>query len=178
MTPFAKPCSRQYSAVHHGPSRPVSSIKWIIIHCTQGDTAEGAAAWFANPASGGSTHLVVDGEECFRTLGDAIVPHGAKGANRYGFHIEIAGWAHWSAPKWMLERRRLQRAAYKAALRCKWYSIPTVWLTPADLQAGKKGISSHANCSAAFGGDHSDPGRGFPRIYFMYLVRRYLKEIR
>ena len=68
--PISARCSRRFTAVHNSGTRPLSRITHIVIHSTEGDTAAGAATWFANPASGGSAHVVVDDHQCFRTLED------------------------------------------------------------------------------------------------------------
>lgn len=176
--PIAAPCSSEFKAVHHSGTRSLKELRWIIVHSTEGSTARGAASWFANPASRGSAHLCVDDNECYRTLSDSKIPWAAQGANTRGFHIEMAGFARWSAYVWGTKHRRtINRAAYKAALRCKKYGIPARWRTATELRAGKKGISSHANCSKAFGGDHWDPGPGFPRRLFMRRVRYYLSRM-
>ena len=47
-------CDTTYTAKHHSGKRPLASIKWIVMHSTEGDTALGAAVWFANPRSAGS----------------------------------------------------------------------------------------------------------------------------
>src|SRR5215510_4526618 len=101
----SKVCSTKYRAFHHSGARPLSAIKWIVMHSTEGDTALGAAAWFANPASGGSAHLCVDDRYCFRTLPDGIIPWAAPGANTQGFHIEQAGYARWTSLIWSSKHR-------------------------------------------------------------------------
>jgi hypothetical protein len=37
------------------------------------------------------------------------------------------------------------------------YRIPTRNVAAKQLRAGRPGITTHAECSKAFGGDHSDP---------------------
>jgi hypothetical protein len=55
---------------------------------------------------------------------------------------------------------------------CAAYDVPVVFLTPADLLAGKHGITTHANVSLAFGeSTHWDPGF-WPQYRFMRLVRK------
>jgi hypothetical protein len=55
---------------------------------------------------------------------------------------------------------------------CSRHKIPVVWLQPADLVAGKRGITSHANVSKAFKrGSHWDPGDSFPIEKYLAAVR-------
>jgi hypothetical protein len=116
----------------------------------------------------------VDDASCYRTLDNDQVPWGAKGANYAGFHIEQCGYAKWSAVIWKKHMNTLRRAAYKTALHCHYFNIPVRWVPAAGLKAGTKGITTHAECSKAFGGDmHHDPGKGWPRVLFMGLVSYY-----
>jgi hypothetical protein len=171
-------CARDYyPAFRRSGRRPLSAIKWIVLHSTEGGTAASVARYFQSPGSGGSTHLVVDEIECQRCLPNSAVPWGAKGANYAGFHIEQCGYARWSTAVWRRHRRTLHRAAYKTALHCDRFEIPVRFVEAPDLVAGRRGITTHVECSYAFGGSHWDPGPGWPRSLFMTLVRRYLKEL-
>lgn len=171
-------CDTRFTAAHHSGRRLLAAVKWIVMHSTEGDTALGAAAWFANPSSGGSAHLCIDDKHCFRTLGDEFVPWGAPGANTNGFHIEQAGYAKWTNLVWSGKHRQtLERAAYKAALHCRKFGIPPYFVGAADLKQGKPGITTHKECSSAFGGTHWDPGTGWPRYAFMVRVRYHYKRL-
>lgn len=177
--PIAANCDTRYTARNHSGTRPLSAISLVVIHSTEGSTAAGAAAWFANPASGGSTHLVVDDNICYRTLQDNQIPWGAKGANFNGFHIEQAGFAKWTTSIWSnTHRKTLQRAAFKTALHCKRYGIPIRFVSASGLRLGVSGITTHVECSKAFGGTHYDPGTGWPRTLFMSMVRAYALVIK
>jgi len=179
MDPIKAACHRTYFPADKtsGMRRP-EEIRWIVLHSTEGGTAESVARWFQSEASGGSTHLVVDDEECQRCLNDNQVSWGAKGANRYGFHIEQCGFARWKKDDWLLHRKTLERAAYKTALHCKKFGIPPIFRTAAGLKANMKGITTHVECSRAFGGSHWDPGNGWPRTLFMAMVKGYLAEMK
>lgn len=171
-------CKRShYPAYRQSGKRPLSEIKWVVLHSTEGGTAESVARWFQNPAAGGSTHLVVDDDECQRCLPNSTVSWGAKGANYHGFHIEQCAYARWSTLEWLRHRPMLKRAAWKTAYHCKKFGIPPVFLKAADLKAGRKGVTVHSECVKAFGGDHTDPGKGWPRWMFMWWVRRYHGQI-
>jgi hypothetical protein len=178
VQPLAASCSREfYKAFHRSGTRELSEIKWIVWHDEESGTARSAAMYFRSPKSGGSAHLCVDDNECYRCLANEDIPWGAPGANEQGFHIEQAGYAKWSAVIWKKHINTLRRCAYKTALHCKQFGIPTVFLSAADLKAGKKGITTHREVSKAFGGDHSDPGPFYPIPLVMWFVRRYYKEL-
>ena len=172
---IAAPCSREYTAAHHSGRRP-KPVLWIVLHSTEGDTAESAARWFANRKSAGSAHLVVDDTECFRTLPNNMVPWAAPGANEQGFHIEQAGFAHWSRAQWLRHSRTLERAAWKTALHCLVFGVPPTFARASDLRQHRPGVTTHAECTAAFGGDHSDPGGGWPRDEFIRLTANFYAD--
>lgn len=189
MSALASNCITKYRAVHTSGTRSLKDIRWVVLHDEEGSTAEGAAVYFTSSASGGSAHLCVDDSDCYRCLGNEDIPWGAAssfGANSHGFHIEQAGFAKWSAVIWKSHLLTLKRAAYKTALHCYVFDIPVQWVDAAGLLAGTHGITTHAQVSIAsrkqdpaHAADytHSDPGPFWPRILFMYLVRRYHKQI-
>lgn len=174
--PYATTCDTTYRAVHDSGSRPLSAVTTAVIHCTESDegahAARGVAAYFATQASGGSTQLVVDDLECYRCLPNDVVPWGAPPLNKCGFHIEIVGRVEWTGKQWAAHMESIRRAAFKFHQNVP--KIPKVWLTVADLRAGKRrGYTSHANISRAFGqSDHTDPGLHFPYAAFMDEVKR------
>lgn len=162
-------CSTAYSAVNHGGKRSMSSVDLIVLHCTEGNTAKGAASWFANPASAGSTQLVVDDHECYRTLPDDVVPDGAPGANTNGLHIEMAGFAKWTRAEWLAHEDTIRRAAALVADWSSTYSIPLVYVDAAGLKAGRSGVTTHWQVTLGLDGGkgHVDPGPNFPLDVFM-----------
>jgi hypothetical protein len=171
-------CRTDFRARRSSGTRPLSEINLFVVHCTQGFTARAAASWFANPDSQGSAHSVSDDNVCFATLNDNEIPWGAPGANYHGYHAEQAGFVSWTQALWSTKHRNtLKRTAYRAAVRCKRYDIPRYFRTAADLKAGKKGITTHAECTKAYGGDHTDPGPNWPRRLFMFYVRYYYARL-
>jgi N-acetylmuramoyl-L-alanine amidase len=171
--PIDAACSGQYTAVRQSGKRSLSRIGLIVIHCTESHSARSSAQWFENTRAQGSAHLVLDEFECFRTLDSAVIPWGAKGANTRGFHIEIAGWAKWSREDWMKHSQALRRAAYKAAVHAVKFGIPIRLLTAEQLKAGHKGFATHALCTKAFGGTHSDPGKHCPTEQLIAWTKEY-----
>lgn len=170
-------CRRDFHAVRTSGTRPESRIRWIVLHDTEGGTAESVARFFTLPDVQGSAHLVVDDSACYRCLGNDEIPFGAPGANTQGFHIEQCGFAAWSLVLWTRHDKTLRRAAYKTAVHCRRFGIPATFRTAPELARGLKGVTTHAECTKAFGGTHSDPGRFWPRKRFMRYVRRYLAEL-
>lgn len=179
--PIATACHTPYKAYHESGTRPLSAIHLIVMHSTEGGgSAKDIAQYFQSPQSGGSAHLVVDDNACYRCLDNDQVPWGAPGANTDGFHIEQVGFAAWTTQQWEQHTNMLHRGAYKAAIHCKAFKIPAVFVDAAGLKAGKKGITTHAEVSKAFPnseGNHHDPGTGWPRALFITLVKHYLTTL-
>lgn len=178
-------CSKEFKAVHHSGTRSLSALRWIVMHDEEALTARAAAAWFANPASEGSAHRCVDDKECYQTLADSYIPWAASNANTNGLHIEQAGFARWTRRNWLKRIKTINRASKIAAHWCVKYDIPPRWLSPSELSAGKRGITSHANVSEytrrnGLPGDHShtDPGAGWPRRKFMVMTRARVAAIK
>ena len=177
MTPVDALCDTTYTAAHNSGVRKPEDIRLVVLHSTEGGTAESVARYFTTPQSGGSAHLVVDDLDCYRCLRNIDIPWGAPGANTAGFHIEQCGYARWTKAEWLEHDLTLRRAAYKAALHANHFGIPLQWLSAAGLKRGLRGVTTHADCSQAFGGDHTDPGPFWPRRYFMRLVNGYYGDL-
>lgn len=171
-------CSTKYHAAHDSGDRS-GDVELIVVHSTEGETAEGAAVWFQNPASAGSAHKIVDEEICFKTLPDRKVAWAAPGANHNGLHLEFAARAGWKRWNWLRRRQRrmLRRGAWKAAGWAIRHEIPRRRLNVDELRAGQRGFCGHVEVSRAFGrSTHWDPGPNFPWRFFMRKVRRYAKR--
>jgi hypothetical protein len=164
-------CSTVYSAANHGGKRSMSGVNLIVLHSTEGSTAKGAAAWFANTASQGSTQLVVDDKECYRTLPDDVVPYGAPGANENGLHIEMAGFASWTREQWMAHEDTIRRAGALASEWSRLYGIPLQFVDADGLKAKRPGVTTHWEVTKGLNGGkgHVDPGPNFPLdVFFSY----------
>ena len=156
-----------------------SSIDVLVIHTMEtkegSDSADNIANWFAgSTAPEASAHYCIDDNSVIQCVRDEDVAWHAPGANHDGLGFEHAGTAKQTGRDWGDEysRAMLEHSAELVAEKCVKYKIPPVWLTPADLQAGRRGITSHNNVSKAFGrSTHWDPGVGFN-------VERYLKRVR
>ena len=179
MNRFAEPCEKtHYPAYRVSGTRRLTDVRLIVLHSTEGGTAESVARYFASRSAAGSAHLVIDDGERERCLPNSAVPWAAPGANTNGFHIEMCGYAKWGKLTWLRHREMLKRSAYKTAFHAKVFKIPLVSLKSADLRAGKAGITTHVEVSRAWGkSDHWDPGPGFPMWLFMKYVRDYYKEL-
>jgi hypothetical protein len=176
--PTAADCRTRYRAAHDSGRRGLAQVKWVVLHSTEGGTAEAVARYFSTPAASGSAHLVVDDNACYRCLPNDVIPWAAPGANAAGFHIEQAAFAQWAASAWLRHRPMLERGAYKAAYHCLLFGVPPYFVKADGLRRGMRGVTTHAECTRAFGGTHTDPGDGWPRSFFMDRLRAYFDELR
>lgn len=136
----------------------------VVVHSTEGATAEGAARWFQNPNARGSAHVVVDDDFVFRCVDDMDVAYHAKGSNTIGLGLEIAGFAGWTRGQWLDHEPRLKESARIAAGWFLKYRIPFTW-------SSTVGYHSHAGLP---GNDHWDPGTGFPWDVWRGFVEGFL----
>lgn len=157
---------RSLPAAHTSGPRPAPPTL-VVVHCTEGATAEGAARWFANPRSAGSAHLVVDDHEVWRCVDDMVIAWHAVGHNTIGLGLEIAGFARWTRDEWMGHQPRLVEAARIHAGWNRMYGIPLV-------ESTTRGYHSHAGLP---GNDHWDPGSGFPWDFYLNQVRQHMNGI-
>lgn len=178
--PYAQDCTLGPRAAHDSGARRARAIRLVVIHSAEsadsfdGDTsAEGVANFFARPSALASTQLAVDRDSCVRMLPDLVIPWGAKGANHDGLHVEICGYARWERDEWLQREPMLQRTAFRVAKWCWLYSIDTRWLTDRQLATvASRGLTTHAQVNKVFkGGDHWDPGDGFPEDLFLKWVK-------
>jgi N-acetyl-anhydromuramyl-L-alanine amidase AmpD len=156
-------------------------IDLVVLHTMEVDEREGAALrcarWFQNPRARASAHYCVDSETIVQCVRDEDVAWHAPGANHDGLGIELAGRASQSRREWAdaYSSALLARAAQLTAALCREHAIPAQWLWPADLRAGKRGLTTHASVSVAFRrSTHVDPGRAFPVERYLGLVRAHL----
>lgn len=161
-------------------------VRLIVIHSMEseekGETAENVARYFQTTEKPASAHYNIDNNSVVQCVQCKDVAYGAPGANRDGIHLEHAGRAKQTAAQWNDEysSAMLKLSAEVCAMLCKKFGIPPVWLSPADLAAGKKGLTSHANVtlwqkSLGKPGSHTDPGEGFPVQKYCAMVAEKLK---
>jgi N-acetyl-anhydromuramyl-L-alanine amidase AmpD len=172
-------------AVHpdrHGTRRTVPP-RWIVVHTSeQSYESAGAAAQLAQymttpgdrPSSSGgrygsSYHDVIDLDMVIRpAVPHEVVAFAAPGSNTEGLHVCLPARAGQSAGDWLDDYSRNQirtLAGYivdqATAYRIDWF--PFFPLSPADLVAGRAGVTDHWRIGQAFGRtNHTDVGSAFP----------------
>jgi N-acetyl-anhydromuramyl-L-alanine amidase AmpD len=159
-----------------------SPIDVLVIHTMEApekpDTAENVAKWFAgSTAPQASAHYCIDNNSIVQCVRDNDVAWHAPGANSNGLGFEHAGRASQHAADWSdaYSDAMLKISAGLVAEKCRDYGIPAVWLHEADLKAGRRGITGHAQVSAAFKrSTHTDPGTSFPIERYLGYVKEHL----
>ena len=136
--------------------------------------AEICAQWFESPASEVSAHYCVDADSIIQCVREEDIAWHARGGNANSVGIELAGYAGQRALGWndAYSRAVIERAARLTAEVCARHGIPLRRLRASELVAGKRGITGHADVSAAFRkSDHWDPGPDFPWTRLLRLAR-------
>lgn len=182
--PNIKPPNPPYlgpAANHSGSGN--KPIHRIVIHSTVSPCEPGGArniaAYFRSESAGGSAHYVVDPAETVQSVYDGVIAWHAP-PNSHSIGIEMCDYpSASSAKRWRdgNHRRMLRRVARLTARLCLAYDVPIRFLSPADLKAGKHGITTHSNVSRAFRqSSHWDPG-AWPRRAFMRQVQAAARDI-
>jgi N-acetyl-anhydromuramyl-L-alanine amidase AmpD len=173
--------TRQAYHVSSGANEP--PLHRVVIHTAECDCVPGAAAgigsYFATSGSGGSAHYGVDPTTEGHYVHEAAIAWHAP-PNQWSIGVEIAGRASFTAAQWASANAQaaLHRAAARTADLVHRYGLPVVWLSSADLLAGKRGITGHVCVSRAWHqSSHVDPGVNFPIQQFLRLVQSYLGAI-
>lgn len=151
----------------------------VVIHDMEHPEAPGTAMevarWFAGPSAPvASAHYCVDDTAIVQTVHDMDVAWHAPGANSNGIGVEHAGYAAQRREDWAdpYSTACLHLSAELVRGLCAKYGIPVVFLDAPALLAGMRGITTHAEVSAAWHQtDHTDPGPGFPMDLYLAMVR-------
>jgi hypothetical protein len=164
-------------------------VRWVVLHDEEAPSAASAAEYFRSHKAGGSAHLCVDDNWCYRCLSNTTIPWGAAssfGRTRMASTSSRPGTRAGRHVIWRRHFRTLNRAAYKTALHLHRFRLPVRFVTADGLLRGEKGVTTHAEISRASRKQdprharnytHSDPGRFWPRRFFMLRVRFYYRRL-
>lgn len=163
--------------------RGAGTPRWIAVHTQEGGrSARDLAAFLANPANEVSYHVANDDHEVLKVVAENDAPWAAAGANKYAFHICLAGsYTAWSRGKWLEtdasdgknEDAELTAAAKVIAWWCQKYDIPAEYIGGRGIPWGYDGICGHVDFGA-WGGGHHDPGLNFPWDELIRRVKAFL----
>jgi hypothetical protein len=122
--------------------------------------------------AGVSPHTITDPSETVETCPETIVGYHCGNGNQHGIGFEVTGYAAWTLEQWTtgdawaalrLDAKRLAESSTRLG-------IPLRWLSLAQINAGQRGVCTHADITLSIGRGsttHTDPGRGFPFEAFM-----------
>lgn len=145
-------------------SRSGSTVRLIVLHTAEGArTYQSLGSFFANPASGVSSHVGID--DTPNVIGE-YVDRGNKAwtaanANPIAVQAEMCAFAAWSPYEWSTHQQMLKNCAAWIAEEAKAFGIPLVKLSPQQAQSNGRGICQHIDLGA-WGGGHVDCGPAFP----------------
>lgn len=176
--PFTADWSERFG---FGGPAPVSRIQGVCLHTTENDftgSAEGVANYQLTHNS--SYHVIVDaaGRRLRCNTDDWTVWATGNRGNDVLLHLAFVARARFTRQQWLGQDGLLRSGALYVAHWAHVHKIPVVALTPTQLRAGQRGITTHDGTRLAWGGtDHTDPGPGFPMDVFIRYVREYLAGI-
>jgi N-acetylmuramoyl-L-alanine amidase len=137
-------------------------------------TAEATARYFATGiTTPASAHYNVDSDSVVQSVHEEDTAYHAP-PNQHSIGVEHAGYANQVRSDWLDDygKKMLSVSAVLVADICRRYNVPIEFIDAAGLLAGKRGITTHAQVSAAWRQtSHTDPGNFFPMDYYLDLVR-------
>ncbi len=144
-------------------------IRRNVIHTQQGHAA-GTLSWFNsahNPYRTGA-HFVYSLKDTYQTAELSTLLWHCRNANQDGVGHELDGFAEQTKRQWLSKKNRtmLRMCANRVAWVCYTQKL-------GSPKRGKN-VFGHGDVP---GNDHTDPGKGFPWTFFMWLCRRAYKNL-
>lgn len=170
-------------AKHFTKTAGKRTVRVIVIHSMESSettkTAENVARYFATTNVKASAHLCIDSDSIVQCVLDNDVAWAAPGCNGDGLQVELAGRAAQTSAEWLdpFGVKMLDLAANAVAQYCLKYNLPVKHLSNEELKRGERGIVGHAQVSRVYRkSTHTDPGDGFPYLYFIERVKHFYEE--
>lgn len=181
---FPAPAPRYRGPAAHTSAGANKPIKRIVIHSTVSPCrvgqADKTADYFRSQKAGGSAHYCVDPGEVVQVVKDSVIAWHAP-PNPHSLGVEMCEMPDMHSAKRWEDREHKQmfaRTARLVAELCLAYDVPPWFVGRARLKLGVRGVTTHAEVSAAFKqSSHWDPG-AWPRVRFMVEVRRQVRLIK
>lgn len=160
-----------------GATKTSGPNRLIVLHTTEGwegvDRAEQLAAACTQRGDrpsgsgfyGSSYHYVIDTDRVIPLVPENRVSYSAPGANNDGIHVVFPGKAGQTRADWLdtISAAYIEQCAELMVWISKRTGIPLVFLTAAEVVAGKWGFCDHGTISRAYKRtDHTDVGPNFP----------------
>lgn len=175
---FTRPIGK-IDLVRNRSSRRGDTTDLIVIHTTESHDLPGRpdvdaiVAWFNNPVSQASAHVVIDAEGFNTTcVPDEEKAWACVNYNSRSLNIELIGWAVTPRWQWLKRERQLRACAKYVAYWSREHRIP---LRFRSLRPELPGVCGHMHLGIA-GGGHRDPGQGFPFGRLLKYAQFYAKR--
>lgn len=172
---------------YQGPARRRSQgrnkpIRRIVLHSTVSPCMPGqarkTAAYFRGSSARGSAHYAVDPVEAVQCDWDDVILWHAP-PNKGSLGVEMCEYPSQDIKRWDERNHRLmfEEATQLVAELCVLHNVPPWYIGATQLRLGRRGVTTHAQVSAAFKqSTHWDPG-AWPRARFMRAVRTKRRAI-
>jgi hypothetical protein len=175
-----RPPVQIHADVVNQSSRNGTSIEAIVLHTTEShdrdglSDLQGVVAWFDNPNAQASSHLIIDAEgNTARCVPDDRKAWTCFRYNPSTLNIELIAWASTPRWRWLKRRRQLRKTAKWIAYWSVRHGLPIQRAWPDTAPYFKRrGVTTHAALGVD-GGNHVDPGEGFPFDRVLRLAREY-----
>lgn len=183
MSQARRPYERlKLKVVNNGGRRSLAQIRGIVLHTTEGhdrpgvSDLEGLGEFFNKPAVKASSHVAVDGEGISaRFVADSRKAWTQAAYNGQMLSIEQIGFSAFKRWQWVRRNQQLVKVAKYIAWWSTKYDIPIRKGKVKNGVVTKAGVFRHSDLGA-LGGNHSDPGAGYPLHRVLQLARRYKRE--
>ena len=156
--------ARQWIGSPNYSNRGGQAVRLIVLHTAEGArTIQELGNFFANPASGVSSHTGIDDSPGI--IGEYVRPEHkawtAGNANPVAVQAELCAFAEWSPGEWDQHEQMLMNCADWLAEESARFGIPLVKLSAGEATGSGRGVCQH-NDLGSWGGGHWDCGPGFP----------------
>lgn len=147
----------------------------IVLHTTEGGDSnpkyltDVLPTLFSNTSNPVSAHAAVDKHGVSaRYVPDDLKAFASAAYNSQTLNLEIVGFARYSNKRWRSRKQQLDKIAQYLAYWSDKYEIPLRKGAVKDGKVVRTGVLRHSDLGVR-GGNHSDPGPGFP---FWYVIRK------
>jgi hypothetical protein len=167
------PLQRIQIPVGNFRSRGGADVRLIVFHTAEGATNFQDLGHFFQTQSPDSSHVGIDDGE-LGVIGEYVQPANTAFSciafNDVSVNAETCAFADWTEDQWRSHDNLLRNLAQWAKEESDRFGIPLVALTPGQAQSGGRGVCRHSDLGVA-GGDHHDPGPGFPMDFVLNLAQ-------
>lgn len=179
---FHRPYERVVRDVACQSGRHASKISLVVLHTTEGydrigiSDLRGLGDYFNQPQTAASSHVGVDGEgHSAQYVPDSQKAWTQGWFNRSALSIEQIGFSAFRRAFWLGRNPQLRKTAKYIAYWSRKHDIPIRKGRVGGQSITRSGVIRHSELGT-LGGNHGDPGRGYPMHRVLVLARWYRKH--